>query len=123
MGRGRCHRRRKSRPMFILALGVSGAGESAVGHLLTEGIGGRFVEGKDCHPAENLERMAAGEPLNDNRRWPWLGAVAGAMPTEQRKSKVPIVIAWSALTRRYRDFLQAELKTMSIAHCRARQRS
>jgi gluconokinase len=45
--------------MFVLVVGVGCAGESAVGRLLAEGIGGRFIDGKDRRPAENRERMAA----------------------------------------------------------------
>ena len=33
-------------------------------------------EGDILHPAENVAKMTAGQPLTDEDRWPWLDTVA-----------------------------------------------
>jgi len=82
-------------------MGVSGSGKSTIGALLGERLGMPFVDGDDLHPAANKAKMAAGIPLDDEDRWPWLDAVGArlaAAPTP--------VVACSALRRVYRDRLR-----------------
>lgn len=82
-------------------MGVSGSGKSTVGALLAERLGVAFVDGDDLHPPANVAKMAAGMPLDDADRWPWLDAVGA------RLAHAPVVVACSALRRVYRDRLRA----------------
>jgi gluconokinase len=56
------------------------------------------------HPASNVAKMAAGMPLTDHDRWPWLGAI-GAWMDERAAADESGVVACSALKRAYRDVL------------------
>ena len=86
-------------------MGVSGAGKSTVGRLLAERWNATFVEGDRLHPPANLERMARGEPLDDDARGPWLDAIA-AKTDELRQQHEDAVVACSALRRTHRDRLR-----------------
>lgn len=92
-------------PDVVVVMGVSGAGKSTVGRRLAERLGAEFVEGDDLHPPANVAKMAAGEPLDDADRWPWLDAVGTAVADRHRRGR-PVVASCSALRRRYRDRLR-----------------
>ena len=59
-------------------MGVSAAGKTSVGTELAQRLGVPFVDADDLHPASNLAKMTAGEPLTDADRAPWLERVAHA---------------------------------------------
>jgi carbohydrate kinase (thermoresistant glucokinase family) len=84
-------------PSKIVVMGVSGCGKSTIGAALAERLGLVFTDGDDLHPAANVAKMAAGTPLTDADRWPWLDSVAAVL--QQRGG----VVACSALRRSYRD--------------------
>ncbi len=87
----------------VVVMGVAGCGKSTVASLLAAHLGWELLEGDALHPDANIERMGAGIPLTDEDRAPWLAAIASWM-AERR----PVVVACSALTRRYRDVLRAD---------------
>lgn len=89
--------------MRIVVMGPSGSGKSTVGLALAERIGALFVDGDDLHPEANVAKMAAGVPLDDADRMPWLQLVGATLQESPN-----IVIACSALKRRYRDAIRAE---------------
>jgi gluconokinase len=82
-------------------MGVSGSGKSAVGVALAERLACAFVDGDTLHPAENVAKMQAGQPLNDADRAPWLAAI-GAQIAAWRTAGMLGVVTCSALKRRYR---------------------
>lgn len=82
-------------------MGVSGSGKTTVGQALAERLGRPFTDGDDLHPESNVRRMAAGIPLTDDDRWPWLDAVGAVLAGGAH------VVACSALRRAYRDRLRA----------------
>lgn len=79
-------------------MGVSGCGKSTLGAALARRIGARFVDGDSLHPPANIARMAAGVPLDDRARAPWLDRIGIALG----RARGPVVIACSALRRVYR---------------------
>lgn len=81
-------------------MGVSGSGKSTIGSALADALGLPFVEGDDLHPEANRRKMAAGRPLTDEDRGPWLDAVAETLASG------PVVVSCSALKRAYRDRLR-----------------
>ncbi|MCU1546041.1 MAG: transferase [Homoserinimonas sp.] len=87
----------------VLVMGVQGAGKSTIGSQLAARLNVTFIDGDSLHPAENVAAMAAGQPLTDEQRTPWLRQV-GRVLAEQRECGV--VVACSALKRRYRDLLR-----------------
>jgi gluconokinase len=91
----------------IVVMGVAGCGKSTVAALLAERLGWELLEGDSLHPARNVERMSAGVPLDDADRAPWLAAIAERIREHRREGR-PLVVACSALARRYRDILRGE---------------
>lgn len=91
-------------PRAIIVMGVSGSGKSTVGARLAAQLGWAYEDGDAFHPASNVAKMRAGEPLTDTDRWPWLNTIADEIG-HQIAAGQPIVIACSALKRRYREIL------------------
>ena len=54
---------------------------------------------------ENVEKMASGQPLTDDDRWPWLDAVASWI-RKHDFAGIPGIVTCSALKRSYRDRLR-----------------
>ena len=86
-------------------MGVSGCGKSTVAAALADRIGGRYTDADDLHSDEARAKMAAGIPLTDEDREPWLQRVAALIQRESNAG-VTAVVACSALRRRYRDLLR-----------------
>jgi gluconokinase len=95
----------RDRKPLVVVMGVSGSGKSTVGRLLAERLGVPFEDADNLHSKANVVKMAAGHPLTDEDRWPWLSKVAAAMSDAEGTG---VVMACSALKRRYRDAILAE---------------
>ena len=91
--------------MRLVLMGVSGCGKSTVGEGLAAHLGWRFVEGDSLHPSENVAKMAAGQPLNDDDRAGWLATLADLLAHAARTGQ-GLVVSCSALKRAYRDRLR-----------------
>ena len=92
-------------PPILVVMGVSGCGKSTVGRQLADALGLPFLEGDDFHPAENVERMAAGIALTDADREGWLRTLAERISAAAGQG-AGLVLSCSALKRRYRDMLR-----------------
>ena len=90
--------------MVIVLMGVAGAGKTTVGLILAGRLGWPFEEGDALHPQANIEKMAAGRPLSDADRAPWLEAVAQWV-AQRLDSNGNGIITCSALRRAYRDVI------------------
>jgi gluconokinase len=96
----------RQQPVLVV-MGVSGSGKSTVAGLLAGRLNWPFEEGDDLHPQRNVEKMAAGEPLTDDDRWPWLDRVADWIHGQVAAGQ-PGIITCSALRRSYRDRLRRD---------------
>ena len=88
--------------MIVVVMGVSGSGKSVVGQALASDLGWLFFDADDFHPPANVAKMAAGTPLTDADRWPWLDRLASEMGEIQQRGG-NAVLACSALRQAYRD--------------------
>jgi gluconokinase len=91
-------------PRVIVVSGVSGSGKTTVGKLLAGRFGVAYLEGDDRHPAANVAKMSAGQPLDDGDRRPWLLDLAGWIGQQEASGRGGVV-SCSALKRSYRDLL------------------
>jgi gluconokinase len=89
----------------IVVMGVAGCGKSSVAHAVAARLGARFVEGDAFHPAANVEKMRRGIGLVDADRWNWLDRLAAELRDACERGE-RVVLACSALKRRYRERLR-----------------
>jgi gluconokinase len=99
----------------IVLMGVSGSGKSTVGQALAARLGCPFLEGDTLHPPANVRKMSAGVPLTDEDRHGWLAAIAQRLKAAARTGSA-LVVACSALKRRYRDVLRAAAPDVLFVH-------
>ena len=92
--------------MIVVLMGVSGSGKTTIGTLLAARVGAVFADGDDYHPLANKQKMAAGQPLDDRDRQPWLEALNRLLQSWFAEGKSG-VLACSALKASYRETLQA----------------
>jgi carbohydrate kinase (thermoresistant glucokinase family) len=97
--------------VIVLVMGVAGAGKSTVGADLARRLGWRFIDADDHHPPRNVAKMAAGIPLGDEDRWPWLDQLNKILLNEKN-----IVLACSALKESYRRRLLEGVGSSRIVH-------
>jgi gluconokinase len=91
-------------PNGLIVMGVSGCGKTSVGKALAAHLGWTFYDADDFHPAANKAKMAAGIPLDDTDRAPWLRTLHDLLADQLADGAHPI-LACSALKQSYRDEL------------------
>lgn len=89
---------------ILVVMGVSGCGKTTLGKALGRALHAPFLDADDFHPEANRARMAAGVPLEDEDRWPWLDALGEALRAAAQPKGVAVA-ACSALKRSYRQRL------------------
>lgn len=95
-------------PLHLVLMGVSGSGKTSVANKLQEQLHWPLAEADDFHPQANKEKMAAGYPLNDGDRWPWLETLRDWM-SQHASAGESTIVTCSALKGSYRQLLaQAE---------------
>jgi gluconokinase len=97
--------------VIVVVMGVSGAGKTTIGEALARELGWRYIDADDYHPAANVEKMAAGTPLQDADRWPWLDKLNSVLQKEPNA-----VLGCSALKESYRQRLAAGLKEFRVVY-------
>jgi gluconokinase len=95
----------RSSPSILVVMGVSGSGKTTIGSLLATRLGWKYAEADDFHSASSVAKMAAGQPLTDDDRVPWLRAIAAWIDDRIARGEHGVVTC-SALRRRYRDVLR-----------------
>ncbi|GAA4805130.1 gluconokinase [Tomitella cavernea] len=98
---------------LVVVMGVSGCGKTTIGTRLAERLHIPFIDGDDLHTTANAAKMAVGRPLGDDDRWPWLDRVGEELAYA---GAAGLVIACSALKRRYRDAIRAHAPTVVFVH-------
>lgn len=96
----------------VVVMGVSGSGKSTVGVALAQRLAVPFVDADSLHPPANIAKMAAGRPLDDADRRPWLDAVGEWLAGHRTGG----VASCSALKRGYRDRLRAHCRPVRFLH-------
>ena len=104
-----------SGPLRWVVMGVSGSGKSTVGTALANHFAIPFLEGDAYHPADNVSKMTAGIPLDDEDRAGWLDALAGEIGMARSQGR-GLVLSCSALKRRYRDLLRVADPALRFVH-------
>ena len=87
-------------------MGVAGSGKSTIGARLAETLGLPFVDGDDLHTEAARAQMAAGVPLDDAGRGPWLDRLHEILAAHAHDG---VVLACSALRDAYRRRLAGDL--------------
>lgn len=101
--------------MILVVMGVAGSGKTTVARALAEHLGWRYQEGDALHPPANVAKMAAGIPLTDDDRWPWLATIA-AVIDGWREEGASGIVTCSALKRAYRHVLVGARTDMRLVH-------
>jgi gluconokinase len=103
---------------FVVVMGASGSGKTTLAEGLARRLGWELLEGDDLHPRANVAKMAAGTPLTDDDRWPWLRAI-GAWIDDRASTGTSAVVTCSALRRSYRDLLREGRPAVRFCHVSA----
>ena len=105
---------RGKQSIFVI-MGVSGAGKTTIGQLLSTELICSFIDGDDFHPPVNIKKMSSGEALTDEDRWPWLEILTDKIQ-EYIQQKQSMVLACSALKKSYREILCVERELVQFIY-------
>jgi len=103
--------------MIVLVMGVSGSGKTTIGEALARELGWKYLDADNYHPMANIKKMAAGVPLQDADRWPWLEKINEELVKFQERGK-SIVVGCSALKEAYRERLARGLRDFKVVYLR-----
>lgn len=104
-------------PILVIA-GPSGCGKTSIAQALSEMERFAYIEGDELHPAENIQKMSQGHPLQDEDRWPWLDKVREtAVSMARAPDALGVIVTCSSLKQKYRKVLTKvnEQKEMDLA--------
>ncbi len=95
--------------MILVLIGPMGCGKTTIGRLVAAKLAWPFDDADDFHPKENVEKMRAGIPLCDQDRQGWLTTLRARID-KRKAAGENLVLACSALKRKYRDLLGVDDK-------------
>ncbi|WP_369751692.1 gluconokinase [Cellulomonas sp. URHD0024] len=99
----------------LVVMGVAGSGKTTVARILADRLHRPLGEADEFHPPANVAKMAAGTPLVDEDRWPWLRAIRDWLTAHARDGQSTVVTC-SALKVAYRDVLREAEGHVRFAH-------
>lgn len=105
-------------PLHVVVMGVAGSGKTTLALELRRRLGWPYAEADEFHPEANITKMAAGTPLTDEDRWPWLDAIRDWLTAQAREGRSTIVTC-SALRAAYRDVLRQAEGRVRFVHLTA----
>lgn len=85
-------------------MGVAGVGKTTIGRLVAAELALPFYDADDFHSDTNKRKMAAGIPLTERDRGPWLAELARRIPAWRAEGGA--VLGCSALRKRHREILR-----------------
>ena len=91
-----------TRPALIICMGVSSCGKTTLARTLAERFDLVYLEADDFHSHENKARMAAGKPLTDEMRAPWIDSICTSLRKELATGR-HCALACSALRESHRQ--------------------
>lgn len=100
-------------PALVVVMGVAGSGKSTVGPALAGKLGLDYADADQFHSEANVAKMAAGHPLDDDDRAPWLLAIGRWLAAHDGEGGVA---SCSALRRQYRDVLRTAAPRVHFLH-------
>lgn len=101
-------------PTLVVCMGVSGSGKSTLARALAEALDWTFVDGDDLHGPQNRAHMAAGRPLTDAMREPWIDRMCVRLRSERSQGR-DCVLAFSGLRRAHRQrFRELGFRTLFL---------
>jgi gluconokinase len=99
--------------MIVVVMGVSGSGKTTIGKLLAERMGWVFADADDYFSLTAKQKMAAGHPLTDEDRAPWLQTL-NALLRRWDAEGTNGVLACSALKAKYHEILEGGIPLTHI---------
>ncbi|KAI8838460.1 gluconokinase [Chytriomyces cf. hyalinus JEL632] len=108
--------------LAVVIMGVSGCGKSTFAKKLAgivdqrEAMRSVFIEGDDLHSDSSKCSMAQGIPLTDTDREPWFKRIAASVVESAvvEGDNTVVIVACSALKRKYRDTLRDSLSGCEV---------
>ncbi len=99
--------------MIVVLMGVSGSGKTTIGKLLAGRTGWTFADADDHFPPSSKQKMAAGHPLTDEDRAPWLKILNGLL-RHWNEQNINGILACSALKENYHEVLESGIAPSHI---------
>ncbi len=99
----------------VILMGVAGSGKTTVGQALSAALGWEFRDADEFHPPANVAKMAAGHPLDDADRKPWLAAIRAHIDATLRRGESAVVTC-SALKERYRRVIVGDSSDVKLVY-------
>jgi gluconokinase len=104
-------------PKFVIVMGVSGSGKTALGGRLAAALGWDFYDADDYHSSANVAKMGQGIPLTDEDRAEWLARLR-ALLAGCLVNNSPAVLACSVLKESYRQVLMQGDERVKLVYLR-----
>jgi gluconokinase len=101
----------------VIVMGVAGCGKTTVGRALSAALGWDFIDADDLHSPDSVAKMAAGIPLDDADRAPWLAGVRSEIEARTARG-ARVVVACSALRQAHRVALAPDPANRRFVHLR-----
>lgn len=86
---------------LIIVMGISGCGKSALAQAIAEHLPATYIEADDHHSPAAKQKMAAGSPLTEQDRAPWIARLL-AVVAQQLQQGNHCVLAYSGLKAHHR---------------------